>query len=210
MSHLQIYYPECSQNEQKKRKKETAIKLTNVLEANEILQEHLLLIRIDSLPAEIQGLIANFSPIVAAQKCLVKFEFFDTWLNQNTQRIMDLLDGWTKPQVGFVLNSIIQLKIPDFDGYLKGAHIYQHWDAKYMRKQIKVHISHRTKIMRPDILADLRGECTYTEHKFVPCLVNPTFDECPPIRVWGAYKAIEEYDAGLKAKKSEKKSKAKK
>jgi hypothetical protein len=207
MSHLQIYYPECSQNEQKKLKKETAIKMANVLEANEILQEHLLLIRIDGLPEDIQGLIAAFSPVVAAQKRLVKFEFFDTWLNQNTVRIMDLLDGWTKSQVGFVLNSIIQLEGREFDGYLKGADLYQYWDAKYMRKQIKVYISNRTKIQRPDILADLREQSTYMVHNFVPCLVNPDFDKCPPIRVWGAYKAIEEYDAHLnraKAKKAKK------
>jgi hypothetical protein len=207
MSQFKTYYPECSQNEQKRIKKETAIKMVNVLEANEILQEHLLLIRIDKLPEEIQGLVAAFSPVVAAQKRLVKFEFFDTWLNQNTQRIMDLLDGWTKQQVGFVLNSIVQLENREFDGYLKGTNLYQHWDAKYMRKQIKVYISHRTKRQRPDILADLRHQSTYTVHNFVPCLVNPSFDECQPIRVWGAYKAIEEYDIRLKSKKS---SKAKK
>ena len=204
MSQFQTYYPECSQNEQQKIKKETAIKIFNVIEANEILQEHLLLIRINGLPEDIQGLIGDFSPIVAAQKRLVKFEFFDTWLNQNTVRIMDLLDGWTKPQVGFVLNSIIQLETPDFDGYLKGADLYQHIPAKYMRKQIKVYISHRTKTQRPDILADLREQWSYTVHKFVPCLVNPDFDECPPIRIWGAYKAIEEHDARLKAKKTKK------
>lgn len=213
MSQFKIYYPECSQNEQNRIKKETAINIFNVLEASEILQEHLLLIRINGMPEDIQGLVAAFSPVVVAQKRLVKFEFFDTWLNQNTQRIMDLLDGWTKPQIGFVLNSIVQLETPDFDGYLKGTNLYQYWDAKYMRKQIKVYISHRTKTQRPDILADLREQSTYTVHKFVPCLVNPDFDECPPIRVWGAYKAIEEHDLRLKAKKSEKsekKTKAKK
>lgn len=202
MSQFKTYYPECSQNELKRIQKETAIKMANVLEANEILQEHLLLIRINDLPEEIQGLIANFSPAVATQKRLVKFEFFDTWLNQNTQRIMDLIDGWAKSQVGFVLNSIIQLEGREFDGYLKGTNLYQHWDAKYMRKQIKVYISNRTKIQRPDILADLREQWSYTVHSFVPCLVNPDFDECPPIRVWGAYKAIEEYDTRLKAKKA--------
>jgi hypothetical protein len=115
---------------------------------------------------------------------------------------MDLLDGWTKQQVGFVLNSIVRLENREFDGYLKGEHCYQHWDTKHMRKQIKVYISHRTKIMRPDIIADLRHQSTYTVHNFVKCRVNPAFDTCPPIRVWGAYKAIEEYDLRLKAKKT--------
>jgi len=76
-----------------------------------------------------------------------------------------------------------------------------------MRKQIKVDISHRTQKMRPDMLEDLRHARTYTVHKFVPCRVNPAFDECPPIRVYGAYKAIEEYDTRMKIKIKMKKEK---
>ena len=76
-----------------------------------------------------------------------------------------------------------------------------------MRKQIKVHISHRTKKERQDIIQDKRYEKTFIVHKFVPCRVNPAFDECPPIRVYGAYKAIEEYDTRLKMKKGSKKTK---
>jgi len=173
---------------------------TQILNKNAIDQECLLLNRIGELPEEIKRLIAEFSPIVAELKHLVKFNFFDTWLNENTERIMGLIECWAKPQVGFVLNSIIRLEDPDFDGYLKGECCYQNWSAAYMRKQIKVYISHRTKKPRPDIIADLRGQITYTVHKFVPCLVNPDFDECPPIRVWGAYKAIEEYDRRFRAK----------
>jgi hypothetical protein len=175
-----------------------------IFKKNAIDQERLLLNRIGELPEEIQRLIAEFSPIVAELKKKVKLYFFDTWLNENTDRIMHLVEGWTKPQVGFVLNSIICLEDPGFDGYLKGECCYPNWSAAYMRKQIKVYISHRTKKPRPDIIADLRGEITYTVHKFVPCLVNPDFDECPPIRVWGAYKAIEEYDMRLKALKATK------
>ena len=171
-------------------------------------EEKILLARINQLPEFLQMLIGDFSPVVAEQKVLARFEFFDKWIIQNTGRIMALIEEWTKPQVGFVLNSIIQLESPDFDGYLKGETCYQHWDAKYMRKQIKVYISHRTQKMRPDILEDLRHQSTYTVHKFVPCRVNPEFDECPPIRVYGAYKAIEEYDTRLKMKKM-KKGKAK-
>jgi len=200
MSHFKVYYPECSQNEQNRINKK-------LLEEKEVLQEKILLARINLLPEFLQMLIGQFSPVVAQQRPVVKYEFFDRWLNENTDRIMDLLDGWTKPQVGFVLNSIIRLEEPDFNGYLKGNACYQHWDAKYMRKQIKVYISHRTRNLRPDIIADMRGERTYIVHKFIHCKVNPAFDECSPIRVWGAYKAIEEYDARLKAKKRSTKSK---
>ena len=156
-------------------------------------------------------LVGEFSPVVKEQKALVKYEFFDRWLNENTEQIMGLVEGWSKPQVGFVLNSIIRLSEPYFDGYLKGEFCYQHWTATCMRKQIKVYISHRTKKQRPDIIADMRGERTYIVHKFVPCRVNPAFDDCPPIRVWGAYKAIEEFDERLKAKtKKGKKERSKK
>jgi hypothetical protein len=194
MSHYKVYYPECSQNEINRNNKK-------LFEENEFLQEQVLLEHIDHLPTDIQRHIGEFSPVVAEQKRLVKYEFFDSWIIANTQRIMDLIEGWTKPHVGFVLNSIIRLNDPNFNGYLKGETCYKFWDAKYMRKQIKVYISHRTKEQREDIIADLRGQKTYIVHKFVPCKVNPAFDECPPIRVWGAYKAIEEYDTRLKMKK---------
>jgi hypothetical protein len=189
MTHFKVYYPECSQNEQTRIRKET-----------EILEERLLLARINNLPYFLQRLVGEFSPVVEKQRALVKYEFFDRWIIENTERIMGLVEGWTKPQIGYAINSIIQLAEPGFTGYLKGKTCYQHWDAKTMRKDIKVYISHRTKIMRPDILEDRRHERTYIVHEFVPCRVNPAFDECPPIRVYGAYKAIEEYDTRLKMK----------
>lgn len=189
MSHLKVYYPECSQNEQ-----------TRIRRENEILEEYALLSRIDRLPIVLQRLVGEFSPVVEKQRALVKYEFFDRWIIENTERIMGLIEGWTKPHIGYVLNSIIKLGEPGFTGYLKGNPCYLHWDAKTMRKNIKVHISHRTKKMRPDILEDRRHERTYIVHEFVPCRVNPAFDECPPIRIYGAYKAIEEYDTRLKAK----------
>ena len=100
MSHLKVYYPECSQNEQNRIRRET-----------EILEERALLNRIDRLPYYLQMLIGEFSPVVAEQRPLVKYEFFDRWIIENTERIMGLLEGWTKPHLGFVLNSIIQLRV---------------------------------------------------------------------------------------------------
>jgi hypothetical protein len=174
---------------------------SNFLKANQICDESALLIKVGTLPFEILELVGSFSPVVQNLKKNFKFNFFDSWIIDNTDRIMEILNGWTKPQVGFVLNSIIQLDSPEFVFYLKGGRTYKHWTSEYMRKQIKVHISHRTEKMRPDIIADLNGQTTYVVHKFVKCKVNPTFDECPPIRIWGAYKAIEEYNARLKLKK---------
>jgi len=189
MSHFKVYYPECSQNEQ-----------TIIRKDNEILEERLLLARVNRLPYFLQRLVGEFSPVVEKQRALVKYEFFDRWIIENTERIMALIEGWTKPQIGYAINSIIQLAKPGFTGYLKGNPCYQNWFTKTMRKDIKFYISHRTKIMRPDILEDRRHERAYIVHEFVPCRVNPAFDECPPIRIYGAYKAIEEYDTRLKMK----------
>lgn len=193
MSHFKVYYPECSQNEQNRIKKE-----------NEILEERILLARVNRLPYFLQRLVGEFSPVVSKERALVKYKFFDRWIIENTERIMGLIEEWTKTQVAFVLNSIIRLEKPNFDSCLKGGYCYQNWNAKFMRKQIKFYISHRTEKIRLDILKDMITDPqTYVAHKFVPCQVNPEFDKCPPIRVYGAYKAIEEYDTRLKAKKED-------
>jgi hypothetical protein len=197
MSHLKVYYPECSQNEQNKIRKE-----------NEIIEERLLLARIDRLPYFLQRLIGEFSPFVVKQQFLVKYEFFDKWIIENQDRIMDLIEGWSKQHVGFVLNSIIQLEYPNYDGYLKGGSVYQDRKANHMRKLIKIYISHRTEKMRHDILTEyIINHKNRVIHKFVPCQINPEFDKCPPIRIYGAYKAIEEYDTRLKMKKKNSKNK---
>jgi len=197
MSHFKVYYAECSQNEQNIIRKK-----------NEILKEQILLAYIDCLPECLQRLIGQFSPVVIKQRALVKYEFFDKWIIDNTDHIMGLIEGWSKQHVGFVLNSIIQLEYPGFNGYLKGGSVYQDRDAKHMRKLIKIYISHRTEKMRHDILTEyLINHKTRVIHKFVPCQVNPEFDKCPPIRIYGAYKAIEEYDTRLKMKKKNSKNK---
>lgn len=191
MSHFKVYYAEYSQNEQNRIRKE-----------NEILKEQILLAHIDRLPYFLQRLIGEFSPVVIKQRALVKYEFFDKWIIDNTDHIMGLIEGWSKQHVGFVLNSIIQLEYPGFNGYLKGGSVYQDRDAKHMRKLIKIYISHRTEKMRHDILTEyLINHKNRVIHKFVPCIINSEFDKCPPIRIYGAYKAIEEYDTRLKMKK---------
>jgi hypothetical protein len=197
MSHFKVYYPECSQNEQNRIRKE-----------NEILEERLLLARIDRLPYFLQRLIGEFSPFVVKQQFLVKYEYFDKWIIENQDRIIGLIEGWSKQHVGFVLNSIIQLEQPGFEGYLKGGSVYQDWKANHMRKLIKIYISHRTEKMRHDILTEyIINHKNRVIHKFVPCQINPEFDKCPPIRIYGAYKAIEEYDTRLKMKKKNSKNK---
>ena len=148
----------------------------NKNEEDEILQEHLLLVRINELPKEIQSMVSAFSPVVRKLKIQIKFEFFNGWLNENRERIMGLVDGWSRQQISTIINIIIRFKnSAALPGYFIGISSYRQWPKEYLSKIIKSYIEQRTW---PD----------------------PTFTECPPIRIWGACKAIEECDARLKAK----------
>jgi hypothetical protein len=148
----------------------------NKNEEDEIIQEHLLLIRIDELPKEIQSLVSAFSPVVRKLKIQIKAEFFEGWLNENRVRIMGLVDGWSKQQISAILNSIIRFKNrAALPGYFIGISSYRQWPKEYMSKIINSYIEQRI----------------WSES---------TFNECPPIRIWGACKAIEECDARMKAK----------
>ena len=148
----------------------------NKNEEDEILQEHLLLVRINDLPKEIQSIVSAFSPVVRKLKIQIKFEFFNGWLNENRERIMGLVDGWSRQQISTIINIIVRFKnSAALPGYFIGISSYRQWPKEYMSKIIKSYIEQRTW---PD----------------------PTFTECPPIRIWGACKAIEECDARLKAK----------
>jgi hypothetical protein len=147
----------------------------NEKEEDEIIQEHLLLVRIDGLPKEIQSMVSAFSPVVRKLKIQIKAEFFEGWLNENRDRIMGLIDGWSKQQISAVLNSIVRFKNIGSNNYFIGITSYRQWPLEYMSKIIKSYINQRTWTL-------------------------PTVDECPPIRIWGACKAIEECDARMKAR----------
>jgi len=108
----------------------------NKKEEDEIIQEHLLLVRIDGLPKEIQSMVAAFSPVVRKLKIQIKAEFFEGWLNENKVRIMGLIDGWSKQQMSTVLNSIVRFKNIGFSGYFIGITSYQQWPLEYMSRII--------------------------------------------------------------------------
>lgn len=146
----------------------------NKKEEDEIIQEHLLLVRIDGLPKEIQSMVSAFSPVVRKLKIQIKAEFFEGWLNENRDRIMGLIDGWSKQQMSTVLNSIVQFKNAGSNDYFIGISSYMQWPLEYMSKIIKYYLNNRT-------------------------YQNPTIDECPSIRVWGSCKAIEKCDSRFKA-----------
>lgn len=202
LSHSFSYYPECSQNQVIRSIRIKVEREQFELNENEIAQEtKMLIVMKDFLPDELIKMIGDFSPVVIRQRFLVRFEYFDKWIVDNTTRVMAIVESWSKPHVGFVLNRIIQLGEPSFEGYLKGNSCYTHFTKKHMVLDVKVYISHRNRVQRQDILDDLKRQRTYIVHQFVPCTVNPAFNDLP-IRVYGAYRAIEDYDKKITKKKT--------
>lgn len=61
---------------------------------------------IGQLPEELIKMIGSYSPHVKNQKSLVRIEFYNTWFNTNKARITNLLKGWSKAKLGFVLGHV--------------------------------------------------------------------------------------------------------
>jgi hypothetical protein len=200
-------YPlECSQNERIKLARLKRQREEFETNENETASESILLMRMRTfLPDTLINEIGAFSGVVLRERLLVKVEYFDKWINDNNRRVMSLLDTWTKPHVAFVLTQLIH----PCTSYLYGVGtLYDSFTKTEMAKAIKIHISNRAKLPRQELLedyAELRRKnkvyCIFP-HSFVPCKVNPRLDELDPIRVYGAYNAIEEYDKRLREKKN--------
>jgi hypothetical protein len=169
---------------------------------DEAASETLLLTRMKTvLPENLINEIAEFSAVVIQQRLLAKVEYLDKWIIENTGRVMSLLDTWAKPHVTFVLTRIIHLEKPVGIGAL-----YDRFTKTEMAEAIKINIGNRVKRQRHEDLLEedlmrARGKCVFPHH-FVPCRVHPSLDEIEPARVYGAYKAIEEYDRRMKEKKN--------
>jgi hypothetical protein len=185
------YYPERSSLEEERQE------LKKINEESEILKEHILLDTINRLPQDIKQYIATFSPIILTLRKQVKHDFFENWITENVKRIFGILETWPKRHIGFVLNGILCLNHPDCNMYLKGDHLYQHWTASHMTSLIILEISNRSKT-RDRRICELVHYKYQHIHKFIPCITNPELNELSPIRIWGAYKAIEEYERRLK------------
>ena len=191
-----LCYPECSSVE---KERQEVKELKKINEEPEIVKERILLDRINRLPQDIKQYITTFSPIIITLRKQVKFDFFENWITENVERIFCILETWPKRHIGFVLNGILRLNHPDCNMYLKGDHLYQHWTANHMRSLIILEISNRSKT-RDRIIREIVNYKYQHIHQFIPCIRNPELNELSPIRIWGAYKAIEEYDWRLKAK----------
>ena len=194
------YYPECSQNELLRYKRLKREREQFELNEKETAEETRMLSEMKAmLPNDLIKLVGEFSPVVKQQQFLVKVEYFERWISENTERIMSLIDNWTKQHVGFVLTRIIQLDKPTFNAYLKGVgNDYNRFTKLEMSRSIKYYISLRSKQKR----YEFKMKDWVFPHYFVPSHLNPAIDDLDPVRIYGAYKAVEEYNNRLKDKMS--------
>ena len=154
-------------------------------------KEKMLLMRINCLPKDLHALIGEFSVAVKVHTELVKYFYLKTWIDENTNRIMGLIDGWSKEQVGIVLTKILNFESQQVgNAFLKGNFCYKTYTANEMRLYIKNYINH---ISKPRI--------SYFISMYI---FSERIDKSKLIQVYGAYKAVEEYDTRLKMKKSKK------
>ena len=80
-----------------------------------------LFIYIGQLPEELIRLIGSYSQHVKNQKSLVRIEFYDNWFIMNRSRITNLLKGWSKAKLGFVLDHVKSPNNPYYNCCKKAA-----------------------------------------------------------------------------------------
>lgn len=97
----------------------------------------LLLGLIGQLPEDIVRLIGSYSPHVRNQKSLVRIEFYNEWFKVNKLRITNLLKGWSKAKLGFVLNNIRSPNNPYYNCCLQGSQDYKKSYALIFRSLIE-------------------------------------------------------------------------
>lgn len=85
---------------------QTVNPLNAVFVENTNIGQLYLLERIRELPEELVKLVGSYSNHVKNQKSLVRIEFYNTWFNTNKARITNLLKGWSKAKLGFVLGHV--------------------------------------------------------------------------------------------------------
>jgi len=61
---------------------------------------------VSQLPEDLIKMIGAYSQHVKNQKSLVRIEFYDNWFNINKARITNLLKGWSKAKLAFVIDKI--------------------------------------------------------------------------------------------------------
>jgi len=112
---------------------------------NTLCGQGFLLSLISELPEELRRLIGSYSHQVKNQKSLIRIEFYNNWFNANKKRITNLLKGWSKAKLGFVL---VHIRSPNNHFYnccKKTYRAYKHGTKLVFRSKIETLIEEKGK-----------------------------------------------------------------
>jgi hypothetical protein len=160
------------------------------------------------LPDCLQGCVNEYlTDVFAMVQQIVNDEYFREYVALNTERIKRMMENWSKRDLGFVLNAILTTNTTHqrcfkLVCYLQDVDTWVYESAKLpqMRDDVITYIGHRAELPDcPKILA-LTGSRRYNGHfynylNFHDVVIKD--EHRSPIRVYGAYQALEAFDAKL-------------
>lgn len=147
--------------------------------------------------------------VFAMVQQFVNDEYFREYVALNRERIKRMMEKWSKRDLGFVLNAILATNITHrclkFVCYLQDADtwVYNSATLPQMREDVITYIGHRVELPDgPRILA-LTGARRYNGHFYNYLnFHNVVIKDEPrsPIRAYGAFQALEAFDAKIQNK----------
>jgi hypothetical protein len=156
----------------------------------------------DCLQDHVSGYLTD---VFATVQQYVNDEYFRAYVASNTERIKRMMENWSKRDLGFVLNAILATNtthercfklvcyLQDLDTW-----VYESAKLPQMREDVITYIGHRAELPNCDRILALTGSRRYNGHfynylNFHSVVIK---DEArSPIRVYGAYQALEAFDA---------------
>ena len=163
------------------------------------------------LPDCLQNYVNEYlTEVFAEVQQFVNDKYFREYVASNTERIKRMMENWSKRDLGFVLNAILATNTTHqrcfiLDCYLQDVDTWVYDSAKLpqMRDDVITYIGHRAELPDcPKILA-LTGSRRYNGHFYNYLNFNDVVikdEPRSPFRVYGAYQALEAFDAKLQEK----------
>jgi hypothetical protein len=160
------------------------------------------------LPDCLQGCVNEYlTDVFAMVQQIVNDEYFREYVALNTERIKRMMENWSKRDLGFVLNAILTTNtthqrcfklvcyLQDVDSW-----VYESAKLPQMRDDVITYIGHRAELPECERILALTGSRRYNGHfynylNFHDVVIKD--EPRSPIRVYGAYQALEAFDAKI-------------
>jgi hypothetical protein len=171
--------------------------------------------RYKKLPVDVQLIIQEYlQEVINSVRKSINNQFFLEYAKENAHRMLKIMESWSKRQLGIVLNGILVTNTTHDKSYPRSwnlqcyleydSWLYQVSKVDQMRLDVLTYIGHRNSLPEGDPMLALTGHRRYNGHLYTFLKFNGVTikeEERSPIRVYGAYKAIEEYNFKIQSKK---------